>query len=99
MTGAAIADAWRPMDTAPKDGTCVRLLIEGGEHPLQDDDPSVSLGSFGVEGGPVDDPTWHFAGWSWHQDCYCRGTGTPIGWLPLTTPALPASPVGLRGDA
>jgi hypothetical protein len=79
---------WLSMDSAPKDGTCVLLRIEGGEHPMQDDDPSVSIGSYDTEGGPEEDPTWNFTGWTWHQDCYCRGTGTVTGWLPLppTTP-------------
>jgi hypothetical protein len=80
---AAGVPQWLPMATAPKDGTACLLLIEGGEHPLEDESPSVSIGSYGVEGGPQDDPTWHFAGWSWHQDCYCRGSGTPVGWMPL----------------
>jgi len=69
------------------------LLIEGGDLPLQDDTLWTSIGSYGVEGGPEDDPTWNFAGWSWQQDCYTRGDGTVIGWLPLppiTSP--PASP-------
>ncbi|MBX3605328.1 MAG: hypothetical protein KF788_08655 [Piscinibacter sp.] len=78
---------WRPMKTAPNDGTAVLLLIVDGEHPLQDENPSVSIGSFGVEGGPESDPTWHFAGWSWHHDCYCRGAGEPRGWLPLPSTA------------
>lgn len=79
----AVPEGWLPMTNAPTDGTCVRLLIEGGEHPMQDETPSISIGSYGVEGGPEEDPTWHFVGWSWHQDCYCRGTGEPVGWLPL----------------
>jgi hypothetical protein len=79
----AHAGAWLPMDSAPQDGTSVLLRIDGGEHALQDDAVSVSIGSFGVEGGPAHDPTWNFAGWCWTQDCYCRGTGTPTGWLPL----------------
>lgn len=83
----ALDEGWQPMGTAPKDGDSVLLLIEGGEHPLQDENPSVSIGAFGVHGGPEEDPTWDFAGWSWQQDCYCRGTGTPIGWMPMT-PAL-----------
>ena len=81
--------AFLPMNSAPKDGTSVLLLIDGGEHPLSDDNPSVTIGSYGVAGGPEEDPTWTFAGWCWHQDCYCRGSGVPIGWLPLP-PATPA---------
>lgn len=74
---------WLDMHTAPTDGTAILLLIEDGEHPLQDDGPNVTIGSYGVEGGPEIDPTWHFAGWCWHQDDYCRGSGVPVGWMPL----------------
>lgn len=50
---------------------------------MQDDHVSVSIGAYGVHGGSDEDPTWDFAGWSWHHDCYCRGDGKPVGWLPL----------------
>ncbi|MBQ1761965.1 MAG: hypothetical protein IIZ92_03575 [Aquincola sp.] len=80
---AAATVPWNPMATAPTNGDPVLLLIEDNEHPLYDETMSVSIGSYGVEGGPKEDPTWHFAGWSWHQDCYCRGEGRPIGWLPI----------------
>lgn len=75
--------AWLPMGSAPKDGTSVRLLVESEDCPMQDASPSITIGAFGVHGGPDADPTWDFAGWSWSHDCYVRGTGTPIGWLPL----------------
>lgn len=71
------------MAEAPTDGQSVLLLVQDVDHPLQDENPSMTIGSYGVEGGPIDDPTWNFAGWSWHHDCYCRGSGTPIGWMPL----------------
>jgi hypothetical protein len=78
---------WRPMETAPRDGTAVLLFIEDAEHPFEDESTTVSIGSYGVEGGPEQDPTWSFAGWCWQQDCYCRGAGRPIGWMPR--PAAP----------
>jgi len=86
-------DAWLPIATAPRDGTSILLLIEGGELPLQDDSLSVSIGAYGVHGGPEEDPTWDFAGWSWHQDCYCRGDGKPAGWMPL--PPVTAGQLGI----
>lgn len=73
---------WNPMETAPLDGTLVILLIDGGRHPLEDEIVHRTIGSC-VGDGPDADPTWHFAGWCWHSDQYCRGSGTPIGWLPL----------------
>ena len=88
-------ELWRPMNSAPTDGTLVNLLIEGGEHALEDESMHRSVGSFVVEGGAEEDPTWNFAGWCWHQDCYCRGTGTPVGWLPL--PAI-TSPATFQGE-
>ena len=83
---SAAQETWLPIETAPKDGTTVLLLVADGEHNLQDEDPGITIGSFGVEGGPEEDPTWHFAGWSWYQDYYCRGTGTPTHWQPLPAP-------------
>lgn len=74
---------WRPISTAPLDGSTVLLLIDSPEHALNDDLYSVSIGSYGVDGGPENDPTWHFAGWDWCHDSYCRGGGTPTHWMPL----------------
>lgn len=74
---------WLPMKTAPTDGTSVLLRIEGGEHSLSDDNPSVSIGSYGAASGAPWHKDWTFAGWCWHQDEYCQGSGTPTGWLPL----------------
>jgi hypothetical protein len=91
IEGLVDASAWRPMETAPTDGSAVLLRIDGGEHPLEDEATSVSIGSFGVQGGAEEDPTWTFAGWSWHQDCYCRGSGAPTGWMPLPAAAAPES--------
>jgi len=77
---------WQPMETAPLDGRSVLLLIENPEHPLEDTNPCATIGSYGVMGGPEEDPTWTFAGWSWTHDCYVKGTGTPIGWMPINKP-------------
>jgi hypothetical protein len=78
-------EPWRPMNTAPKDGTIVRLLVDysgDGCHPLEDAEVAQTIG------GCTDDHTgltegWKFAGWSWEQDCFTEGKGKPIGWLPF----------------
>lgn len=79
-----------PMESAPKDHTWVRLLIDySGEgaidFPLFDSDkPSWTLGYCG------DDHTgekegWIFVGWDWDQDEIVETRqGKPIGWLPFT---------------
>lgn len=73
---------WLPIESAPKDGTDILLLIENSSNPMQDELQSVSIGAFNI----ADDNEWTFAGWHWEQDCYERGDGTPIGWLPLPQP-------------
>lgn len=82
-------EQWRPMKTAPKDGTIVRLLVDySGEdacHPLEDATITHTIGgctdaNTGLREG------FKFAGWSWEQDCFCEGRGKPIGWLPFDAP-------------
>lgn len=80
---------WRPIETAPLDGTDVLLLIECPENPLHNDSPSVSIGAYGVDGGRERDPTWCFAGWDWCQDKYVRGGGNPTHWMPLPSTEVP----------
>ncbi len=84
----AEASTWQPIESAPKDGTSVLLLIDPQDsaHSLHDDSFVVSIGSYGVEGGAEVDPTWCFAGWSWSHDEYVRGKGTPTHWMPLPGP-------------
>jgi hypothetical protein len=76
--------AWLPMDTAPKDGTHVFLLVEFEDHAMEDaPGPHLTIGSNTSEndGGPDE---WQFAGWNWEHDCYTQGVGNPVGWLPMT---------------
>lgn len=81
--GQSEAAAWRSMETAPKDGTIVRLLVAFTEHPLEDaDTPLPTIGGNTSDNTGEDEP-WLFAGWSWQQDCFTQGEGTPIGWLPM----------------
>lgn len=88
VASPAEASTWQPIESAPKDGTSVLLLIDPQDsaHSLHDDSFVVSIGSYGVEGGAEVDPTWCFAGWSWSHDEYVRGKGTPTHWMPLPGP-------------
>lgn len=73
-----------PMDTAPKDNTLVRLLVDysgEGEHPLEDAEQAWTIGFNNFENSEIDE--WQFAGWSWSQDCFCEGEGRVIGWAPF----------------
>jgi hypothetical protein len=74
------------METAPTDGTIVRLLVDyTGEdacHPLEDAEIAQTIGG-NTDGNTLDKEGWKFAGWSWEQDCFCEGRGKPIGWLPF----------------
>lgn len=78
----------RPMETAPKDHTWVRLLVDYSAadldaRPLEDSaSPSWTIGSNGEDHTGV--PGWTFVGWNWSQDCIVETTaGVPIGWLPF----------------
>jgi|GEM_PF-3506629 len=77
--------AARPMDTAPRDGTLVRLLVDFDENAIED-----SISATWTIGACNDDNVsegarigWQFAGWCWTHDHFTEGTGTPVGWLPL----------------
>lgn len=80
-----------PMDTAPTDGTIVRLLVDySGEdacNPLEDAEPETPRWTIGanMDSNHPDEPEgWLMAGWNWEQDCFWQGHGKPIGWLPFT---------------
>jgi hypothetical protein len=78
-------EPWRPMETAPVDGTIVRLLVDysgDGCHPLEDADVAQTIGG-NTDGNTGTSEGWKFAGWSWEQDCFTEGCGKPIGWLPF----------------
>lgn len=82
----ADAEAARPMDTAPRDGTLVRLLVEFSEHDVEDSEgPHWTIGAWPGEGDENSD--WQFAGWCWSHDHFTEGKGTPIGWLPFAVDA------------
>lgn len=89
---AGVPEGWQPMETAPKDGTLLRLLVEFEDHPIDD-----GAGPFATVGTNYRDNTgediWQIVGWCWEQDRFIDGVGTPIGWLPMlaAAPTPPAS--------
>lgn len=79
---------FQPMQTAPRDGTIIRLLVQFEDHPLEDDNtkPLWTIGGNSFDNTGED--LWQFAGWCWTHDRFTDGVGTPVGWLPLIdTPA------------
>jgi len=88
------AVAWRSMNTAPTDGTLLRLLVAFTDHATEDEgflpEGCATVGANSKDNTGED--LWQFAGWNWEQDCYTEGKGTVLGWLPMideTTDALP----------
>lgn len=78
--------AWRPMDTAPRDGTVLRLLVEFTEHATEDSpDPAPTIGANNFDNTGEDE--WQFAGWCWTHDHFTQGKGKPVGWLPMVDDA------------
>jgi len=75
----------RPMDTAPRDDTMVRLLVQFEDHATEDTvEPAWTIGVCNDD-NVCDDARigWQFAGWCWTRDHFTEGKGTPVGWLPL----------------
>lgn len=75
------------MDSAPKDGTMIRLLVDytDGGGPLDDALVAWTIGFNDLDGTGVDE--WKFAGWCWTHDHFSQGSGTPVGWLPWSNPS------------
>ncbi len=83
------------METAPIDGTMVRLLVEFESGALEDtDQPVWTVGA--CHAADSTGYVWQFAGWNWTHDCFTEGSGTPIGWLPMIEAALTAAKEALE---
>jgi hypothetical protein len=83
---AQAVPSWQQIETAPKDGTLVLLLVKADDpefNPIEDEVEARTIGSYGVHGGPEEDPEWTFAGWDWDFDSFEDGRGIPIAWAPL----------------
>jgi hypothetical protein len=84
--------AWLPMETAPKDGTLIKLLVQFTDHSFEDDGaPNTTIGA-NTSTLTLETEDWKFAGWCWTHDIFTQGEGVPLGWLPLHVSA-PAQPI------
>nr|WP_314532345.1 hypothetical protein [uncultured Pseudomonas sp.] len=72
---------WQDMESAPRDGTLLRLLVSFDEHSTEDADESPTIGANNFDNDEED--VWRFAGWCWTHDHFTQGVGTPMGWLPM----------------
>lgn len=89
-------EEWRPMDTAPKNGSIIRLLVNFEDMSIDDGDgPFATIGqnNFANDGEDL----WQVVGWCWEHDHFTDGKGTPIGWLPMLY-AAPVAPVAQAGQ-
>jgi len=94
-TAYVLAD-WQPIETAPKDGTMLLLVVTSTScHALEDvgvGNSYVTIGHNSKDNGM--DDAWQTVGWSWSHDCFLDIGGamqpdhfdTPIMWRPLPAP-------------
>lgn len=89
----------RPMNTAPRDGTMIRLLVQFREHATEDKPgPAWTIGACNdYNVGELEWGGWQFAGWCWTHDHFTEGKGMPVGWLPLIDGQCDAAPGVDRG--
>lgn len=77
-------EAPRPMETAPKDGRMLRLLVDysadDADHALEDALQAWTIGFNNL--GNTEEDKWQFVGWCWSHDHFTEGHGKVIGWLP-----------------
>ncbi|WP_218567627.1 hypothetical protein [Pseudomonas sp. AOB-7] len=82
MSNQPLPASWLPMESAPKDGRLVRLLVSFEENAIDDgDEPFATIGQNNFQNDQVD--RWQFVGWNWTHDEFTDGLGTPLGWLPM----------------
>lgn len=86
---------WLPMETAPKDGTVIQLLIHKDElsnciDGEEEGELSRTVGTNGFDNDGEDN--WRVVGWSWTHDCFTDVADgiNPVGWCPLAS--LPEPP-------
>lgn len=69
---------WQPIETAPKDGTLLELIVHGGEHPTEDEFCWRTIGHNNYDNDGED--KWVWIGWCWSHDHFVEGTGEPTHW-------------------
>ena len=92
--------AYLPAETAPKDGSILRLFVDysvkDGCGALEDAETAWTIGfNQLVDTG---DDVWEFAGWDWGGDCFTQGHGKVIGWLPFHSSSVPEHAPVPRGS-
>lgn len=68
----AVLAGWKPMETAPKDGTEIELLIQHTNYQYAETDEERAMWQGAMPGQWID---FNGGGWCWFGLC-----GTPIGW-------------------
>jgi hypothetical protein len=83
-TAPALMEGPLPMDTAPKDGTMLRLLVQFENCSFDDSNLPCWVCGFNLADNTGEDK-WQFPGWSWVHDYILDASddGKPIGWLPM----------------
>ena len=78
---------YNPLETAPRDATILRLLVKGGNAPLQDIDQETLWETIGFNSFDHNEESdWKVAGWNWRQGCFDSCVAHEvIGWLPFET--------------
>ena len=74
---------WQPIETAPKDGTLLLLLVEADMacncNPVEDEDWSRTVGFNNFDHDGEDE--WKVTGWCWSHDHFTEGHGKPVKWM------------------
>lgn len=77
-----VVDGWQPIETAPKDGTLLLLIVSSEEEhgqPLEDANPSRTIGFNNFDNDCED--VWKMAGWNWESDYFTEQTNArPEAW-------------------